>query len=508
MPLGDAVPERLFPIFRDRDELSSSHDLNEVIREALTHSRSLIVVCSPRAASSLWVNKEIIEFKRLGRTASIRCLIVEGEPNASDKPEKYPAGAECFPAAVRFELGEDGQLSTRRAEVVAADARETGDGKRNALLKLIAGALGVEYDALRRRDDEYRRSQLKRTRFALAGVAGLAALAMAASIFAWKQRAAAIDFAQRALRTRKEADKLVAYMVTNLRDKLKRIQRLDLLSDVNDRVTAFYTTFGAEEGDWELVRNQTLALDCNGDVKVEAGEFDSALALYAAALAQRQKLASLTGAPGEFRRDLVVSHRKLAEAQRGKRDFDAALREYRSAIDLAHRLIADEPTIAKWRGDLALVLSGLGDMTLRLEKVEATLEAWNEEYAALTEAARLEPRSVEWTQCLAENRHNVAAVLLVRGERSAAFEAWRQSFEHWRTRVSLEVSGELIEELDQVAREFAGLIQDDPPQPGMREALAAAMTVQAALEHSTRSEAATDEPWLALVQRAASLVEK
>src|SRR3954464_9309542 len=40
------IPKRLFPIFRDRDELSTSSDLSIDIREALEQSANLIVICS------------------------------------------------------------------------------------------------------------------------------------------------------------------------------------------------------------------------------------------------------------------------------------------------------------------------------------------------------------------------------------------------------------------------------------------------------------------------------
>ena len=77
--LKDAAgSNRLFPIFRDRDELASSADLSESIRSALERSAALIVICSPAAAQSKWVNEEIREFRRLGRAANIFCLLVDG----------------------------------------------------------------------------------------------------------------------------------------------------------------------------------------------------------------------------------------------------------------------------------------------------------------------------------------------------------------------------------------------------------------------------------------------
>ena len=53
------IPRRLFPIFRDRDELPSASDLNQQLEDALRRSRALVVVCSPHAAAAKWVNEEI-----------------------------------------------------------------------------------------------------------------------------------------------------------------------------------------------------------------------------------------------------------------------------------------------------------------------------------------------------------------------------------------------------------------------------------------------------------------
>ena len=59
---------------------------------------------------------------------------------------------ECFPEAARYEIGENGELIDKRTEPIAADAREGKDGKRNALLKLIAGLINVGFDDLKQRD--------------------------------------------------------------------------------------------------------------------------------------------------------------------------------------------------------------------------------------------------------------------------------------------------------------------------------------------------------------------
>ena len=182
------VPERVYPIFRDREELPVSADLGSNINEALSESRYLIVICSPRSAQSRWVGEEIKTYKQLGREDRILALIVDGEPNASDGKSDFKVEDECFPEAMRYHVGPGSALSPQRTEPIAADAREGKDGKANAKLKLLAGLLGVNYDDLKQRDNERRIRRLRSIVIAaLIMVSGFGAL----SIYAWLQKQAA-----------------------------------------------------------------------------------------------------------------------------------------------------------------------------------------------------------------------------------------------------------------------------------------------------------------------------
>jgi hypothetical protein len=49
---GDVFPERIFPVFRDEDELPADADLASPIYRALERSKFLVVLCSPQAAAS------------------------------------------------------------------------------------------------------------------------------------------------------------------------------------------------------------------------------------------------------------------------------------------------------------------------------------------------------------------------------------------------------------------------------------------------------------------------
>ena len=180
------LPARLMPVFRDRDELPGAHDLTEKVREALRNSRTLIVVCSPRAVGSDWVNREILYFKSLGRETRILPFIVDGKPNANKLPGRE--AEECFPHALRHRAGPDGTLTNEAAQPVGGDARKTGDGFHRAMLKTVAGMLEIDFDRLVRRDEERR---TRETSLWIGGLVMVAAVLAGLALWALQERAEA-----------------------------------------------------------------------------------------------------------------------------------------------------------------------------------------------------------------------------------------------------------------------------------------------------------------------------
>jgi hypothetical protein len=161
-----AIPQALRPIFRDRDEFTAGGTLGEQTLAALDASHALIVICSPASAKSRYVDEETRLFKSRHPERPLIPLIVGGKP---DDPE-----LECFPPALKFKLDAKGRTAKKRVEMLAADAREEGDGKNLALAKVIAGLLGLSSDEVFRRAERERRAAARRRRRvqALIGVLG------------------------------------------------------------------------------------------------------------------------------------------------------------------------------------------------------------------------------------------------------------------------------------------------------------------------------------------------
>ena len=138
------LPEYVRPVFRDMTDLTVG-ELSAQIHAGLEQSHFLIVVCSPRAAVSKWVNDEVEYFISLGKQDKIIPYIIEGVPHASNPSE------ECYPPALL-------RLSKEK-ELLGANINEVG--KDSATIRVVSRMFNIRFDTLFQR---YQREQKKRRR--------------------------------------------------------------------------------------------------------------------------------------------------------------------------------------------------------------------------------------------------------------------------------------------------------------------------------------------------------
>lgn len=163
----EGVPRRIGLVFRDDTELRPGASLEGSILLALQKSRALIVVGSPRAAGSWWIEREIDAFRAGSPGRPIIPVLVEG------------ASLEAFPSSIF--VSPDASASGdagRSLEPLVADMRpgggsRRGERKRLALIGVIATILGVDLDALIDRERRRRRLRI-RTAVAMVLVMGFA----------------------------------------------------------------------------------------------------------------------------------------------------------------------------------------------------------------------------------------------------------------------------------------------------------------------------------------------
>lgn len=349
-PFGP-VPARLLPIFRDRDELKAGGQLGPQVEHALSVSRSLIVLCSPAAASSSWVDAEIDAFIRLQPDAPLFCVVLAGEPVAQSQVQDI--AAECLSPAVRARFSTDAGLDG--SAPIAVDLRTNGDGWRLAIHKIVAGLTGLPLDQLVQRDAQRRHRRMAALTLASVGIAiALGAL----SIMAYRAR-------DEAREQRAQAEGLIEFMLVDLRKRLEPVGRLDALEAVGTRALEYYDSQSLKSLDPDSLGRRARALHLIGEIDDRRGDDKGARSAFARASASTGEL--LLREPDHPQR--MYDHAQsvfwngFIDWQYGEiADAERAFNEY---ARLADKLLAQEPDNPDWLAEVASAHSNLGTLLLQ-----------------------------------------------------------------------------------------------------------------------------------------------
>ena len=385
------VPHRLSPIFRDQHDLSAGGDLTVEIEAALAASQFLIVLCSPTAAKSHWTNLEIESFKRTRPEGCVLAAVVAGEPFASDIRGREDE--ECFPPALRYKYDRRGHRTAKRADPLAADFRDGGESNRTALLKLIAGMLGVGLDELVQRDTVRRQRRL-----AYVAAASLAGMAVTSGL-----AITAIQARDQAREQRREAEGLIGFMVGDLKDKLDSIGRLDALDGVGSRVLAYYQKEGTSDLSDAALSQRSKALSLMAQVATARGDTDGAIRLYREAMAGTAEEITRNPQDPEHLYDHAQNVFYLGQFAHARGDYSAGERFMREYNRLALRMVALQPDSLKYRMEVQYSEFNLGVALSDQRRWAEAAAQFRNSLQTIEAIATADPRNSSYQQSIAES---------------------------------------------------------------------------------------------------------
>ena len=396
------LPRRLYPVFRDREELASSGDLADSIRAALERAEALIVVCSPAAATSRWVNEEIRQFRLIAPNRPVLCLMVAGNPD--------PASGDCaFPLALRHD-----DADTPLPEPLAADPREHADGRRGALLKIAAGLLGVGVDALKQRDQQ-RRLRVASGVAALASVVALVTIGLAINAQLAREEAE--------LR-RVQAEGLIGFMLGDLRSRLQPLGQLDMLDAVGEQAMKYFAELG-DKGSEEEVLARAMALRQIGEVRFHQGQLEQALEAFSES---RDIAAALhENYPQQDRYLFELGQAEFWVGYVGweQNRLDVAAKGMQTYMTHTRKLLERDPSNTDYRLELAYALSNQGAIARQQRDFQRALQYFQDSVEAAQLLSDSDPDNATLLDMLSEGWSWVGSTLedLIRlAEAEAAFE--------------------------------------------------------------------------------------
>ncbi len=440
-PAG-VVPARLKPIFRDREEMGAGPDLSERLKTALSDSAYLIVICSPAAVKSAWVNEEIRRFKALRGDERVLAVMVSGVPFASEQADG--AEQECFPEPLRRRLA--GKGAGERVETLAADFRPGEDSRRGALLKLVAGILQLDLDEIVQRDAQrqYRRLSL------IAAASVVTALGMGALALA------AVEARNEAIAQRTQAEGLIEFMIGDLRKKLEPAGRLDTLDAIGAKALAYYAAQRDRGLDAAALGQHARVLHLLGDIREQRGDLPAALSLFNEAARSTAELLRRHPDDPQTMFDHVQSLAYIGEVAYQRGETSLALDEFEQRQRLARRLVAAGSANQDWQAEVAEADTDLGVALLGQSRADEAVRQFTEALAISSRLAAAAPQN-------RERQYDKAQIL-----------AWLADAEVSRSRLDAASSDRAAE-----AQIYAALVADSPGDTGAAVALAASHAASA-----------------------------
>jgi WD40 repeat protein len=183
---------RALRVFRDDTGLTVNPHLWDSITAAMDESRYFVLLASPEAAASTWVNREVEHWVQHRGPERILVVLTEGDLVWDAARGDYdPAASGALPAALRGRFGDEPRhLDLRWAhedgQLALSDSRF-----RDAIADLAAPMHGRPKEELESEDVRQHRRVRRLARLAVASLSVLVVLAVAFGVFALVQRGAA-----------------------------------------------------------------------------------------------------------------------------------------------------------------------------------------------------------------------------------------------------------------------------------------------------------------------------
>jgi tetratricopeptide (TPR) repeat protein len=465
---------RALRVFRDDTSLSATPHMWPSIEQALRSSRFFLLLASPEAAASKWVNKEVAFWLDRNGVDTLLLGVTDGDL-AWDEALGDFAQAAGFPLPLVLvrRFADEPKWIDLRAYRDKADPRDAD------FARLAADFASVIHD--RPKEDLLSEEVLQQRRalnwaWSAAGALTLLALATTgAGIATYLSRNEAILQRDRAEKTvaaaTETANALVGDVALRLREVvgtpigvigeiLARIQKLqDGLVEYNrtsaalqrsraiarreisqtlriqgDQAAARATALealailepilAADPGNPELRREMSLTFNRIGEAFSGEGQHEKSLDYFIRSLTLRNNLAEGSTELGP-QRDLALSYERVADEQYALGRHDEAGRSYQSAFEIRYRLAgnADNPEL---QFDLSVSYDRLARIAADREEA---IKLYSESLAMRQALLKLNARNLDWQGATAASYDDIGNCYLGLGQNDKAIENYRRGLD-------------------------------------------------------------------------------
>jgi tetratricopeptide (TPR) repeat protein len=441
---------RALRVFRDDTSLSATPQLWPSIDRALGQSRYFILLASPDAAASKWVNKEVAYWLDHNSINTLLIGLTDGDLSWDETTGDFVAsGRSPLPPVLAGRFASEPKWVDLRAY-------RDGAGKSNAKFTELAADFAAAIRGMPKEDllSQEVRQQRRALTLAWSASATLAVLivfagwqwfeaegakrtaqrerdrAVTSEQVATEQRAAAQiqrDRAESNFAVAKEAaDDVVFRLAQDLRSvegmRIESIRRiLDAAQTLMDKLAR------TAPENLQLQRSRYAMLVAFADTYLDAGDQTRASTAADESLAIIRKLSAADPTNAQWERDVSVSLYKIGNVRLAAGDRAGALAAFEESVAIIRKLSAAAPSYAEWRRDVSTNLNKVGDVRLAAGDRQGALAVYEESLAIMRSVTAANKENVAWQRDVSISFNKVGDVRLAAGDRTGALAAYEQS---------------------------------------------------------------------------------
>ena len=245
------------------------------------------------------------------------------------------------------------------------------------------------------------------------------------------ERTVAVEARREAEERRKQAENLIGFMLGDLRKKLEKVGRLEILDDVGAKAMDYFAAVPESSLSDDELAQRSAALYRIGDVRITQGRLAEAEPPLLQSLTLARSWRTRHPDDGQRLFDLAQSHFWVGFVNWRQRRLDDALVHFREYMKIATRLVAIDASNVDWQTELASANSNIGSVLEEQGALDGALERF---HAALDiESALLAkaPDDHSLRRNVAVSNNAVGAVLRAKGDLA-------ESLSHHRAELALQ----------------------------------------------------------------------
>jgi tetratricopeptide (TPR) repeat protein len=379
---------RALRVFRDDTSLSATPHLWPTIRQALGESRYLILLASPEAAASPWVDKEIAYWLEAKSADTLLIAVTDGELIWDAGSTAFAAGSSLPPSASGRFTGEPKWVDLRAY-------RDRAD-RRDARFTELAADFAAAIHGTPKEDLLSQEVRQQRRALTLAwSAAGLLLILVGFASWQWWEAEGARRLAEKAQRA--------------------TVEQKEIAEQQRDR---------AEQERGRAERNFAAAKQALFDIAEGFGGTD-VLGVFQRMSSAIERLARTAPDDAGLQENQGELLLKFGRAFELRGDRKRALQHYEDALAIFSKLKSTDPANTKWRFGAAVSLGGVGNMKLP-DDVAGALANYEESLIALRDLVATDPLNRQWQYELAR-RLNAMGSAKLNADPVAALAAQEES---------------------------------------------------------------------------------